>query len=155
MIAFVLGCTGAVLLVAGLIMVVQGWAGRRTVTRELAGQRIRFPAGGHLPAGLSRYAGVPVRTGGQARAFADMIGVNVAQATGGRTYAEIADEWTAGGRNDERLTKLRETAFVGQSLRGALLGAYQASQVTLLVIGLGGAFTAIGVAFLTLALQRW
>jgi hypothetical protein len=34
-----------------------------------------------------------------------------------------------------------------QSLRGTLLGAYQAWQITLLVMALGVAFTAMGMAF--------
>ncbi|MGW0433322.1 hypothetical protein ACWDV4_12395 [Micromonospora sp. NPDC003197] len=50
------------------------------------------------------------------------------------------------------LPRAREMAFMGQTLRGALLGAYQAWQVTLLVIGLGALFTALGLAFLALAL---
>jgi hypothetical protein len=148
-----LGLTAALLLVAGPAMVVQGLVGRRTVSRELVQQRICFPSDSGLPAGLHRYASMPVHTGTQARAFSDLIAVHVMKATDGRTYAEIADEWTAGGRTDERLAQLRETAFMGQSLRGALLGAYQAWQITLLVIALGAVFTALGMTFLALAVQ--
>ena len=155
MIATILGGTALLLLVAGPAMIVQGLLGRRNVERELSQQRISFPAGDGLPDGLRRYAGVPVRTGGQARAYSDLIGVHVTKATGGRTYAEVAEEWMAAGRTDERLARLRETAFMGQSLRGALLGAYQAWQVTLLVIALGAAFVAMGAAFLALALHGW
>lgn len=151
MMTMLLGLTATVLLLAGPTMIVQGLVGRRSVSRELAQQRISFPAGDGLPPGLHRYAGTPVHTGSQARAFADLIGVHVAKATGGRTYAEIADEWMAGGRTDERLARLRETAFMGQSLRGALLGAYQAWQITVLVLALGAVFTAMGAAFLALA----
>ncbi|HEX5202263.1 hypothetical protein ACFQS1_38850 [Paractinoplanes rhizophilus] len=150
----VFGFTAAILLVAGPAMIVQGLIGRRTVSRELAQQRISFPAGGDLPAWLHGYAGVAVHTGTQARAFSDLIADHVTKATGGRTYAEIADAWMAAGRTDERLTRLRETAFMGQSLRGALLGAYQAWQITLLVIAVGAAFTVMGVAFLAMALQN-
>jgi len=153
MIAILLGLTAAVLLVAGPTMIVQGVVGRRSVTRELAQQRIRFPADDGLPTDLHRYAGAPVHTGTQARAFADLIGAHVTKATGGRTYSEIADEWMAGGRSDQRLAQLRETAFMGQSLRGALLGAYQAWQITVLVLALGAVFTAMGAAFLALALR--
>ncbi|WP_238009407.1 hypothetical protein KZZ52_26310 [Dactylosporangium sp. AC04546] len=153
MITLLLGVTAAILLVAGPTMVVQGLAGRRTVSQELARQRISFPATGSLPGGLDRYAGVPVHTGAQARAFSDLIAENLTQATGGRTYAEIVEEWMAGGRTDEKLARLRQTAFMGQSLRGALLGAYQAWQITLLVIGLGAVFTTVGTAFLALALH--
>jgi hypothetical protein len=154
MFSVVLGLTSLLLLIAGAVMIVQGWAGRRRVGHELARQRISFPAGEALPGSLTRYAGLPVHTGAQALAFSELIGEHVTKATGGRTYAEIADEWQAGGRTDERLTRLRETAFMGQSLRGGLLGAYQAWQVTLLVIGLGALFSTVGVAFLALALHE-
>jgi hypothetical protein len=153
MISFAVGFIGVVLVIAGLVMVAQGWAGRRDVSRELAKQRISFPDGAALPADLTRFAGVRVQTGTQARAYSELIGVHVAKATGGRTYSEIADECLNGGRGDERLARLRETAFMGQSLRGALLGAYQAWQVTLLVMGMGGLLSAAGAAFLALAVE--
>jgi hypothetical protein len=151
MIVVVVGLVGLVLLLAGPVMVAHGLAGRRSVARELAQQRITFPARDALPATLVRHAGLSVHTGTQALAFSELIAVHVAKATKGLTYAEIAEQWQDGGRTDERLAKVRDTAFMGQSLRGALLGAYQAWQVTLLVIGLGGLFTATGMAFVALA----
>ena len=90
-------------------------------------------------------------TGDQAQAFAELIGRHVTQATGGRTYSQIVDEWQATDRTDERLARLRQTAFMGQTLRGSLLGAYQAWQITTLVMGLGGLLAATGVGFLALA----
>jgi hypothetical protein len=154
MITLLLGLAGMLLLAAGVTMALRGVVGRRSVMNELADQRICFPAGEALPDGLTRFAGVRVRTGEQARAYSDLIAAHVTQATGGRTYAELADEWLAGGRKDEGLAKLRETAFMGQTLRGALLGAYQAWQITVLVAGLGILFTAIGAVLLAVALQR-
>ncbi|MEU4159728.1 hypothetical protein [Actinoplanes sp. NPDC026670] len=145
----ILGLVGLALLAAAPIMIFQGLAGRRGVTHELEQQRISFPPSG-LPATLGAYAGRPVRTGAEARAYSDLIAEHVAAATGGRTYAEIAAE-CQNSKNDEKLGKLRETAFMGETLRGALLGAYQAWQVTLLVIGLGLLCGAIGVGFIALA----
>jgi hypothetical protein len=153
MIQLILFVAGAALVVASPIMIAQGVIGRRTVTRELTQQHITFPTGAGLPTALSRYAGRTVSTGVEARAYSDLIAGHVAAATGGRTYAEIADEWQAGERDDERLRRLRETAFMGQSLRGTLLGAYQAWQITLLVIGLGALCAAMGAAFVALALR--
>jgi hypothetical protein len=150
-IALLLWLVGAVLLIAGATMIARGMAGRKQIKGELTAQKIVFPGVESLPAPLLRHAGTQVRAGEQARAFADLIGAHVAQATGDRTYAEIADEWMAGGRKDEKLARLREVAFMGQTLRGSLLGAYQAAQLTLLVIGLGALFAAIGVVFLVLA----
>lgn len=149
MIQTILGLVGLSLLAAAAIMIFQGVDGRRSVTRELEQQRITFPADG-LPAALGAFAGRPVRTGVEARAYSQLIGEHVLAATGGRTYAEVTAECRR-NKADETLGKLRETAFMGETLRGALLGAYQAWQVTLLVIGLGALCAAIGVGFLTLA----
>ncbi|GAA0250565.1 hypothetical protein GCM10010492_58450 [Saccharothrix mutabilis subsp. mutabilis] len=144
-----------VFLAAGATMIVRGVLGRRAVGAELAAQRIRFPAADALPADLARHAGSPVRTGGQARAYSAVIAANLAKATDGRTYSEIAADCTGGGHGDERLTRLRETAFTGQSLRGALLGAYQAWQVSLLVVGLGALFAVLGAVLLLVSLRGW
>ncbi|MFD1324262.1 hypothetical protein [Micromonospora sonneratiae] len=152
MVSIILTITGIVLLVAGPIIAVRGLAGRRAIIQELAEQRISFPAREELPDRLARYAGAQVRTGDQAKAYSDLIAAHVTKATGGRTYAEIADELKTSGRTDERLAKLREMAFMGQTLRGALLGAYQAWQITLLALGLAGLFTITGLAFLAWAL---
>ncbi|GAA1751540.1 hypothetical protein [Luedemannella helvata] len=140
---------GAVLVVAGAIMIVAGWMGRGQVRRELSEQHIGFPTE-DLPADLARYAGARVSTGPQARAFSDIIATHVTAATKGRTYAQITDEWQAGGRTDDGLRKLREMAFMGNALRGALLGAYQAWHITALVAGLGVLFALVGVVFLAL-----
>ncbi|MFI7426713.1 hypothetical protein ACIBPB_06975 [Micromonospora sp. NPDC049836] len=152
MTTLVLTVAGVLLLAAGPVMIAQGVLGRRSVVRELARQRIAFPATG-LSGALTPFAGAPVRTGPQARAYSDLIAGHVAQATGGRTYAEIAQECLGAGRGDERLDRLRQTAFMGETLRGALLGAYQAWQVTALVIGLGGLVLLIGAALLLLGLR--
>jgi hypothetical protein len=150
-ISTLLWLAGAVLAAAGVAMVVRGFAGRAAIRGELADQRIVFPDSAALPAGLARHAGAAVRTGAQARAFADFIGQNLTRITAGRSYAQISDEWHAGGRGDARLAELREAAFAGQMLRGSLLGAYQAWQVTVLVIGLGGLFCVLGVVLFALA----
>jgi hypothetical protein len=50
--------------------------------------------------------------------------------------------------NDTELAGLKQTAFMGESLRGSLMGGYQAWEVTDLVIGLGVAFTGLGAATL-------
>lgn len=142
---------GSALLVAGAVMTVRALAGRRQIRRELDGQRIVFPAAERLPPSLARYAHVRVRTGGQARAFADMIGANLARAAAGRTYAEVAEEAHAAGA-DEGLLRLRETVFMGQTLRASLLGAYQAWQVTVLALTVGALLAAVGLVFVMLAM---
>lgn len=142
---------GALLLVAGSTMVIRGVASRGKVRHELSDQKIMFPDVNGLPVDLGQYAGVQVRTGEQARAFADLIAANLAKMTAGRTYAEIVEQWHACGESDEHLAQLRHAAFMGQSLRGSLLGAYQAWQLTTLVSGLGGLLASVGLVFLAMA----
>ncbi|WP_432136519.1 MULTISPECIES: hypothetical protein [unclassified Streptomyces] len=141
---------GAALLAAGPVMVVRGRGGRKEIRGELAAQRITFPDTG-LPAQLARHAGAAVETGPQAHAYAELIKDHLAHATGGRTYAEITDELFASGGDDEKLTKLRQTAFMGETLRGSLLSAYQAWHLTTLVTGLGTLLTGVGAALLVTA----
>lgn len=144
---------GVSAVVGGAVMIVRGVAGRAQISRELTDQRIVFPPAESLSPPLSRHAGATVRTGEQARAFADVIAENLTRATGGRTYAEIGDELVENGGGDERLKRLQQTAFTGQMLRGSLLAAYQAAQVTWLVIGVGGLFLAVGLGFVGLAIS--
>ncbi|MGQ4376294.1 hypothetical protein ACN6K9_006569 [Streptomyces sp. SAS_267] len=135
---------GAALAVAGPVMVWRGRGGRTEIRTELAAQKITFPDHG-LPAELAAHTGRRVETGSQAYAYAEFIKGNVAHATGGRTYAEISAELHAAS-DDEKLAELRQTAFMGQSLRASLMSAYQAWQLTTLVTGLGAALTGLGVA---------
>jgi hypothetical protein len=139
---------GAGMFVAGPVMVAQGVQGQRLISDELTAQHVAFPADkAQLPDGLKKYAGEKVTSGSDAKAYADLIKTHVAKATGGKTYAEVSDEWIAGGRTDAKLAEVRETAFMGETLRGTLMSAYQAEQVTWLVIGLGALLTALGAVF--------
>ncbi|WP_327720259.1 hypothetical protein OG381_36600 [Streptomyces sp. NBC_00490] len=145
-----LGTVGAALMVAGPVMLLRGRSGRKEIRAELADQKITFPERG-LPAELAAYAGRPVKTGPEAHAYAEFIKGNLAHATGGRTYAEITAELHAAGGDDEKLSKLRQTAFMGQSLRASLMSAYQAWHLTTLVTGLGTALTGLGAALVVTA----
>ncbi|MET7986785.1 hypothetical protein [Streptomyces sp. NPDC005281] len=145
-----LGTVGIALIVAGPVMLVRARGGRNEIRTELAAQKITFPDRG-LPAELEAYAGHPVETGTEAHAYAEFIKGNLVRATGGRTYAEITAELHAAGGEDEQLSRLRQTAFMGQSLRASLMSAYQAWQITTLVAGLGAALTGLGVALVATA----
>ncbi|AQZ63144.1 unnamed protein product [[Actinomadura] parvosata subsp. kistnae] len=142
-----LGAAGAAMMVAGPVMVALGVKARAEIKTELRGQAISFPGKG-LPDDLAAHQGRAVVTGSQARAFAQVIGNNVLMATGGRSYGEISAELHAAGGDDEKLEVLRQTAFTGQMLRASLLNAYQAWQITTLVIGLGTLLTITGAALL-------
>jgi hypothetical protein len=145
-----LGTVGTALAVAGPVMVLRGLGGRKEIRAELAAQKITFPDRG-LPAELAAHAGRGVETGPEAHAYAEFIKGNLAHATGGRTYAEITAELHAAGGDDEKLAKLRQTAFMGQSLRASLMSAYQAWHLTTLVTGLGAALTGLGAALVVTA----
>jgi hypothetical protein len=146
--------TGLALLIAGPIMIGVGVSGQHQVTDQLKAQQITFPAKGSdgLPAAQAGYAGQTVTTGAQAKAFSDMIETHIREATGGQTYSQVSGAYIAASADKTtpaatltKLAGLRQTAFMGESLRGSLLSAYQAWQVTYLVIGLGVAFTGIGL----------
>lgn len=141
------------LLVAGPVMIYQGIHGQTQIRQQLTAQKISFPAKGSasLPTSLATYAGTTVTTGPQAKAYSDMVEVHVLAATGGRTYSEVSAAWIAGGMKDPTLAQQRQTAFMGESLRASLLSAYQAWQLSWLVIGLGALFTALAAVFATTA----
>ncbi len=149
--------TGFALLIAGPIMIGVGVSGQHQVTDQLKAQQISFPADAKagLPAAQAGYAGQQVATGDQAKAFSDMIETHIKEATGGLTYSQVSGKYMAASADKTtpaatltKLSGLRQTAFMGESLRGSLLSAYQAWQVTYLVIGLGIAFTGIGAVTL-------
>ncbi|MFI7054248.1 hypothetical protein ACIBLB_19480 [Streptosporangium canum] len=142
-----LGAAGAAMVAAGPVMAAQGRKARAEIQAELREQAISFPGKG-LPAGLAVHESKPVLTGPQARAYAQVIGHNVLTATGGRTYAEVSAELFAAGGDDGKLAELRQTAFTGQMLRASLLNAYQAWQLSALVIALGALLTVTGAALL-------
>lgn len=141
---------GIALGVAGPVMVLRGRSGRKEIRTELAAQKITFPERG-LPAELAAHAGRRVETGPEAHAYAEFIKGNLAHATGGRTYAEISTALHATGGEDEKLSELRWTAFMGQSLRASLMSAYQAWHLTTLVMALGAALTGLGAALVATA----
>ncbi|GGW50275.1 MULTISPECIES: hypothetical protein [Streptomyces] len=144
-----LGTVGTALAVAGPVMLWRGRGGRNEIRGELAAQKITFPDRG-LPAELARHAGRRVETGPDAHAYAEFIKGNIAHTTGGRTYSELSAELHAAG-DDEKLAELRQTAFMGQSLRASLMSAYQAWHLTTLVTGLGAVLTGLGVALVATA----
>ncbi len=157
LVRYLAAATGLALLVAGPIMLGVGISGRHQVTSQLVAQQITFPADAKagLPAAEAGYAGREVTTGPQAKAFSDMIETHIKEATGGKTYSQVSTAYLAAEADKATpaaaLTTLsgeRETAFMGESLRGSLLSAYQAWEVTDLVIGLGLAFTGIGAVTL-------
>lgn len=144
------GAVGAAMLAAGPVMVIRGLGGKKEIRDELTAQKITFPEGG-LPDSLASFAGQRVETGPQARAYSEVIKGHLASATGERTYSELSTELLASGEKDEKLVELRQTAFMGETLRASLMSAYQAWEITTLVTGLGALFTGLGTALMASA----
>lgn len=154
--AILAAVAGIAMLVAGPVMIWKGFDGQSQVKAQLSAQKISFDSdAAKLPADLRSFAGQQVVTGDQAKAYADMVEEHVLAATGGKTYSEVSgaymalpDKTTA---DAQKLGATRQTAFMGESLRGSLMGAYQAWQITYLVIGLGALVAGLGVVFLAIA----
>jgi hypothetical protein len=94
-----------------------------------SGKAIEDPA---IKPYLAQYAGQEMTTGAQAKAFADhYIKVHMDKSSQGRTYEEVSGEFLALAKNPnadpakvKELGDLRQTLFMGNSLRGMLLNAY-------------------------------
>lgn len=155
--AFATLTLGAILLVAGGLL---AWgsstlsAGTET---QLRNQRIVFPPAGPALADpnigpfIEKYAGQPLTTGEQARAYADhYLAVKLVETTGGRTYTELA---AAAQVNpvDAQLADMAETAFRGETLRSTLLDAHSDAELAQLT-GYG-AWTAFAAALAMLLLS--
>ena len=136
----------ALLLVAGAMLT---WAWvyiGNEVQAQLALQDITMPEGQALQslppadqAALQPYAGSPMDTGPEAKAYADhYILVHLNAASKGKTYSEISGQYTAmtavqkASPEGQALAAVRDTLFQGNTLRGLLLyGAAFATMGTL------------------------
>jgi hypothetical protein len=129
----------AVLLVGGGLLAFASSFISGQVYDQLAAQKITMPTKdsyGSLPAenqaALAPFAGQPMTTGAQAQVFANYyILAHMNAASGGKTYEEVSGEYIAMGKdanaNPDELKKLgdlRQTLFMGNTLRGMLLNAY-------------------------------
>lgn len=140
-----------------------------SVKTQLENQNIAFPAEESLPADtkdqLKKWAGMTVNTGEMARDYSDlyiwehMKGSAIAAVGKPATYSEISGMYMGlvrGGSTDtEQITKLgdlRQTLFMGNTLRGMLLTAYAFG--TMGVIASYGAIAALlgGVVMLLLSI---
>ena len=152
---------GVVLLAAAALLFFAHSYVHGQVADQLREQQITFPAAGSqaitsLPRAdqdeISKYAGLTMETGAQAKAFADhYIAVHLNESTGGKTYSELS-ALSRANPDDAKLSGQVNTAFKGETLRGMLLNAYAFG--TMAKIALYGAIVAfVGAgALLLLAL---
>lgn len=134
------GVVLAIVLVLGGVLLT--WAGNFAggqVSQQLKAQGITMPEGEAISSlanqadrdALEPFAGQPLSSGKQAKAFADhYILAHMNAASDGRTYEEVSGEYTqlsADAKTTEdgiALGNLRETLFMGNTLRSILLTAY-------------------------------
>src|SRR3954454_23696107 len=129
---------GAVLVTAGGLLV---WANTfvgNQVHDQLVMQDITMPSGDALAGlpkadanALKQYSGSKLDTGAEAQAFADhYILVHMNEASDGRTYEEVSGAYIQLSDADKAtpdgvaLGQLRQTLFMGNTLRGLLLYGY-------------------------------
>ena len=140
-----------------------------SVKNQLDNQNISFPAAEAMPeatkAQLAKWSEMKVTTGEMARDYSDlyiwehMKGSSIAAIGKAATYSEVSGMYmglTRGGSTDTaqiaKLGELRQTLFMGNTLRGMLLTAYAFG--TLGVIASYGAIAALvgGVVMLLLSI---
>ena len=126
----------AVLLVAGGLLVWASSFATANVHDQLSAQQITMPVAAALTtpemkANLEQYAGQPLTTGAQAKAYADhYIQAHMDESSDGRTYSQVSGEYREAMEADHtseattELGQLRESLFMGTTLRGMLLNAY-------------------------------
>jgi len=154
----------AVLLAAGGLLV---WANTfigDQVHDQLVMQGITMPAGDAVTGlpkadqkALEQYAGSKLDTGDEAKAFADhYILVHMNEASDGRTYEEVSGQFVAmtdtqkASPDGQALGQLRQTLFMGNTLRGLLLYGY--AFATIGTIAGIAAIVAFGAGLLLLVL---
>ena len=125
-----------VLLVAGGLLVFASSFATSNVHDQLKAQQITMPAAAALTtpemkANLAQYAGQDMTTGAQAKAYADYyIQEHMNAQADGKTYSQVSGEYMAASKADptaqatQDLGALRQSLFMGTTLRGMLLNAY-------------------------------
>lgn len=125
-----------VLIAAGGLLVWASSFATSNVSDQLASQQITMPVAAALTtpemkANLTQYAGQPLTTGDQAKAYADYyIQGHMNSQADGRTYSQVSGEYQAAVKTDPtaeatvELGQLRQSLFMGTTLRGMLLNAY-------------------------------
>src|SRR3954447_15276435 len=131
-----------ILIASGALLI---WAHsfvQTNVTSQLSQERITMPDAAGISKlenkadqdALKPYIGQQLTTGDQAQAFADhYILAHMNAASGGKTYDEVSGEFIAKTSADpkfatsadgQKLGQLRQTLFMGDTLRGLLLNSY-------------------------------
>lgn len=163
---------GAVLIAFGIAAIYMGVDGRSTVRDSIKQEQITF--GSADDPAVARYASEwaedDVRTGDQARAFAQIIHEHATEGSGGLTYSQMGrfvaadDPENPAGTSDEEAAltdeegnpvpnSARNTWVTATALSTALNMSYMAEKMALfgIVVGVALLLTGIGLVILALA----
>jgi hypothetical protein len=146
----------AVLLVAGGLLTYASSFVASNVKEQLSQQNITMPAAAALETqeqkdALLQYAGQKMETGAQAKAFADhYILVHMNTQSNDKTYSEVSGGFMKASKDAaadpaqvQALGELRQSLFMGNTLRGLLLNAYAFGTMGTIALYAGiGAFIA-------------
>ena len=139
----------------GIVSIIGGNYDHQVVRDQLGPQKIFFPKPATWP-DLKKYEGQQVLTGTQAKAFAnDQLGPDLNKVAGGKTYAQVSEEWIAGGMKDAKLAGERTTLFTGETLKGLLLNAWGWAQIGSIAILAGILLIVIGALLFLLPVLNW
>ena len=155
---------GIVLIAFGVAAIYMGVSGRNVVRDSIAEQKITAtPDAAEITNGKLE-PGQPIKTGADARAFADVMEFHALEATEGQRYAEMgrfltssgeqtSDEAEAAKTPDGRPVEngLRNLWVTETALTTALNMAYMAEQLALFGIVVGVALLLSGIGFIVLA----
>jgi hypothetical protein len=143
------------MVVIGIVAIIGGGYDHSVVRDQLAPQKIYFPKPAEY-ASLKPYAGQQVIDGTQAKLYAnDQLGPDLNKVAGGKTYAEVSEEWIAGGMKNATLAAQRTTLFTGETLKGLLLNAWGWAQLGSIAILAGILLIVFGVILFTLPVLNW
>ena len=143
------------MIVLGIVSIVGGSYDHQVVRDQLGPQKIYFPKPAEWP-NLKQYEGQQVLTGSQAKSYAeDQIGPDMNKIAGGKTYAQVSDEWIAGGMKSEKLAGERTTLFMGETLKGLLLNAWGWGQIGSIAVLAGILLIVFGGVLFLLPMLNW
>ncbi|GAB3764937.1 hypothetical protein FB382_000810 [Nocardioides ginsengisegetis] len=157
------------LIAGGLLTWANGFIGDQVHT-QLVMQDITMPGGDALTglpsadaSALKKYSGSKLDTGPEAKAFADhYILVHMNEASGNRTYEDVSGEYIGlsdadkASADGQALGQLRQTLFMGNTLRGLLLYGYAFATVgTIAGIAAIASFAGGAILLLLVALGLW
>ena len=162
---------GLVLVVFGVAAIYMGVDGRSTVRDSIKQEQITFGAADDpaVATYASKWAEEDVKTGTQARAFAQIIHEHASEGSGGLTYSQMGrfvsadDPENPAGTSDEAAAlkdeegnpvpnAARNTWVTATALSTALNMSYMAEQMALFGIVVGVALLLSGIGFIILAL---